>query len=80
MMSLVQQVFVMIEFTHVAGYLSWKDGVSIIMIVQTLYDPSDYLLNSQNLGKFSIIEALYFLDLEFFFIYLDLENFMHYRT
>ena len=26
----------------------------------------DYLLNSQNLGKISIIEALYFLDLENF--------------
>ena len=26
----------------------------------------DYLLNSQNLGTFSIIEALYFLDLEKF--------------
>ena len=41
MMSLMQQVFVMIEFTHVAGHLSWKDGMSIIMVVQTLYNPLD---------------------------------------
>ena len=41
MMSLVQQVFVMIEFTHVVGYLSWKDGRSVIMVVWTSYDPSD---------------------------------------
>ena len=26
----------------------------------------DYLLNSQNLGNFSVVEALYFLDLENF--------------
>ena len=41
MMSLMQQVLVMIEFTHVVGYLSWKDGMSVIMVVQTLYNPSD---------------------------------------
>ena len=41
MMSLVQQVLVMIKFTHVAGYLSWKDGMSVIMIVWTSYDSSD---------------------------------------
>ena len=41
MMSLMQQVFVIIEFTHVAGYLSWKDGMSIIMVVRTSYNPSD---------------------------------------
>ena len=41
MMSLMQQVLVMIEFTHVVGYLSWKDGMSIIMVVHTSYDPSD---------------------------------------
>ena len=35
------QVLVTIEFTHVAGYLSWKHGRSIIMVVQTLYNPSD---------------------------------------
>ena len=34
----------------------------------------DYLLNSQNLGKFSIIEALYFLDLENFHALQNLEN------
>ena len=41
MMSLMQQVFVMIKFTHVVGYLSLKDGMSVIMVVQTSYDPSD---------------------------------------
>ena len=41
MMSLMQQVFVMIEFTHVAGYLSWKHGVFVIRVVQTLQIPLD---------------------------------------
>ena len=40
MMSLMQQVLVMIEFTHVAGYSSWKGGMSAIMVVWTSYDPS----------------------------------------
>ena len=40
-MSLMQQVLVMIKFTHVAGYLSWKDGMFIIMVVWTSYVPSD---------------------------------------
>ena len=41
MMSLMQLVFVMIEFTHVAGYLSWKHGMFIIRVVQTLYNHLD---------------------------------------
>ena len=41
MMSLMQLVFVMIEFIHVLGYLNWKHGMFIIRVVQTLYDPLD---------------------------------------
>ena len=35
----------------------------------------DNLENSQDLGKLAIVEALYFLDLEKFLIFLDLEIF-----
>ena len=41
MIFLMQQVSVMIESTHVVGSLSWKDGMSVITVVQTSYDPSD---------------------------------------
>ena len=29
------------QFTHVVGYLSLKDGMSVIMVVWTSYNPSD---------------------------------------
>ena len=41
MMSLMQQVLVMIESTHVVGFLGYRDGMSIITAVQMSYDPSD---------------------------------------
>ena len=41
MMSLMQLVFMMIEFIHVVGYLSWKHGMFIIRVVWTLYNPLD---------------------------------------
>ena len=41
MMSLMQLVFMMIEFIHAVGYLNWKHGMFIIRVVQTLYDPLD---------------------------------------
>ena len=41
MMSLVQLVFMMIEFTHAVGYLSWKHGMFIIRVVWTSYDHLD---------------------------------------
>ena len=41
MMFLMQLVFMMIEFIHAVGYLSWKYGMFVIRVVQTLYDPLD---------------------------------------
>ena len=37
----VHQVLMMIEFTHVVGSLNWKNGRSIITVVQTSYSPTD---------------------------------------
>ena len=55
MMSLVQLVFVTIEFIHVAGYLSWKHGMFIIRVVWTLYNPLDS--NCLNLKQPTVTSA-----------------------
>ena len=41
MMFLMHQALVMIESTHVVGFLNWKNGMSIITAVQMSYDPTD---------------------------------------
>ena len=41
MMLLMHQVLVMIESTHVVGFLNWKNGMSIITAVQMLYNYLD---------------------------------------
>ena len=41
MMFPMHQVLVMIEFTHVVGFLNWKSGMSIITGVQMSYGPTD---------------------------------------
>ena len=37
----MHQVLMMIKFTHVVGSLNWKNGRSIITVVQTSYSPTD---------------------------------------
>ena len=37
----MHQVLMMIDFTHVVGSLNWKNGRSIITVVQTSYSPTD---------------------------------------
>ena len=41
MMFPVHQALVMIKFTHVVGFLNWKNGMSVITVVQMSYDPTD---------------------------------------
>ena len=41
MMFPVDQVLMMIESTHVVGSLNWKNGRSIITVVQMSYSPTD---------------------------------------
>ena len=41
MMFPMHQVLMMIEFTHVVGSLNWKDGSSVITVVQMSYSPTD---------------------------------------
>ena len=41
MMFLMHQVLVMIESTHVVGFLNWKNGMSIITAAQMSYSPTD---------------------------------------
>ena len=41
MMFPMHQVLVMSEFTHVVGFLNWKNGISIITGVQMSYGPTD---------------------------------------
>ena len=41
MMFLMHQVLMMIESTHVVGSLNWKNGRSVITVVQMSYSPTD---------------------------------------
>ena len=41
MMFLVYQMLMIIEFTHVVGSSNWKDGKSVITVVQTSYSSTD---------------------------------------
>ena len=41
MMFPVHQMLMIIEFTHVVGSSNWKDGKSVITVVQTSYSPTD---------------------------------------
>ena len=53
MMFPMHQALVMIEFTHVVGFLNWKNGMSIITGVQMSYSPTDNSYSS--LKQLSVI-------------------------
>ena len=53
MMFPVHQVLMMIEFTHVVGSLNWKNGRSVITVVQMSYSPTDNSYSS--LKQLSVI-------------------------
>ena len=53
MMFSIHQALVMIEFTHIVGFLNWKNGMFIITGVQMSYDPTDNSYSS--LKQLSVI-------------------------
>ena len=55
-MSLMQLVFVMIEFIHAMGHLNWKHGMFVIRVVWTLYAPLDS--SCSNLKQLTVASAV----------------------
>ena len=53
MMFLMHQALVMIESTHVVGFLNWKNGMSIITAVWMLYNTTDN--NYSSLKQLSVM-------------------------